>query len=91
MQIVIIVATFSPVFIYGHTTVVPPGNDQGITTIYLTNYGPCDRLQNTETNPHLNCIKYESLQARTPCAKNGCGIIVRYCYASEFSGCYFPV
>jgi len=48
-------------------------------------------IAKTETASPQNCIKCEVVQARTPCAKNGCGIIRRYCYAPEISGCYCPV
>jgi hypothetical protein len=33
-------------------------------------------------------LSVKLFKARTPCAKNGCGIIVGYCYAPEISGCY---
>jgi hypothetical protein len=38
-----------------------------------------------ETNPHLKALRVKLFQARTPGAKDGCGIIGPYCYAPNLA------
>jgi hypothetical protein len=57
---------------------------------------PADRnitinYNNSKTNSRQHCISVTLFQASMPGAKNGCGIIVGYCYAPEFSGRYCPI